>query len=140
MSNNIGELFKVLGKNETFANYVKEIENGKSTNEIIDFAVNDNDLMEQLMTLVSDVAIIKSKMEVIIGQKKRSFEKKNDNANTNAKPENNAPAESKSTDKFSNFSHKPFNLNNVVWLDENTYLERIDMRLRLVTTEFEMYY
>lgn len=150
MSNNIGELFKFLGNNETFTNYIKEIENGKSINEIVDLATNDEELMEKLTALVSDVSLIKNKMEVLIGQKKKSFDKKNETnaANSNKKQKLNdssmetatATATTTTTDPFSKFSYKPFDVNNTVFLDENIYLERIDLRLRLVTTEFELYY
>ena len=76
MSNQIGELFKILGKNEVFANYVKEIENGKTNQEIIDIALNDEALMCTLTLVVSDVEVIKNKMDVIIGQKRKNHEKK----------------------------------------------------------------
>jgi hypothetical protein len=137
MSNNIGELFKILGKNEIFANYVKEIENNKSIDEIIELALNDDVLMEQLTVVVSDVSVIKNKMEVIIGQKKKSYDKKN---NESAILENSVHVPVLITDKFSRFTYKPINENNIVWLNEDNYLEKIDYKLRLVNIDFELYY
>ena len=80
----IGELFKVLGNNEIFFNYCKEIDNNISINEIIDRAIKDTELMLILNNIIEDNDIIKKKMEIIIGQKKKMFEKKNEK-----KPEKN---------------------------------------------------
>ena len=141
MSNNIGELFKILGKNEIFTNYVKEVENNKSIDEIIDLALNDGALMEQLTSVVSDVSVIKNKMEVIIGQKKKSYDKKNNESAILENPVSvSVSVPVLITDKFSRFNYKPFNQNNIVWLNEDNYLEKIDYKLRLVNIDFELYY
>lgn len=130
--NNIGELFKVLGKNEIFANYVKEVAS-KSNEEIINFAINDNELMDSLSTIVNDIEIIKVKMDVIIGQKRKSYEKQLEKDNiTNVK--------SDCEDNVIVYKYEPLNVNNVVYSDEHFYLEKNGLRLRLVTSEFEMYY
>ena len=143
MSNQIGELFKILGKNEVFANYVKEIENGKTNQEIIDIALNDEALMCTLTLVVSDVEVIKNKMDVIIGQKRKNYEKKI----VSELKEKSIVVDTKSLiqdekeeDKFSIFNNKPINFDNVVWLNDYIYLERVNHLIRLVTTEFEMYY
>jgi len=146
MSNQIGELFKILGKNEIFANYVKEIENGKTNQEIVDFALNDEALMCSLTMVVSDVEIIKNKMDVIIGQKRKNHEKKI--ANETKEAEKSIVVDTKSLseedlvekEEVIEFKHKPINPDNVIWLNNYIYMERVDHLMRLVTTEFEMFY
>jgi hypothetical protein len=39
-----------------------------------------------------------------------------------------------------NLKYKPINQDNVVMINNYTYLERVDHRIRLVTTEYEMFY
>jgi hypothetical protein len=161
MSNQIGELFKILGKNEIFANYVKEIENGKTNQEIVDFALNDEALMCSLTMVVSDVEIIKNKMDVIIGQKRKNHEKKIVNETKEAEKsivvdtkslsktdsdedlveiEEDEKDEKDEKEEVIEFKHKPINLDNVIWLNNYIYMERVDHLMRLVTTEFEMFY
>lgn len=147
MSNQIGELFKILGKNEIFANYVKEIENGKTNQEIVDFALNDESLMCSLTMVVSDVEIIKNKMDVIIGQKRKNHEKKI--ANETKEAEKSIVVDTKSLseedlveteEEVIEFKYKPINPDNVIWLNNYIYMERVDHLMRLVTTEFEIFY
>jgi DNA-directed RNA polymerase subunit N (RpoN/RPB10) len=156
MSNQIGELFKILGKNEIFANYAKEVENGKTNQEIIDIAVNDEALMCTLTMVISDVELIKNKMEVIIGQKRKNYEKKiasetkeksivvdtKSVSNTDCKenlPETDEEQEQEQEEVIE-FKHKPINPDNVIWLNNYIYMERVKHQTRLVTTEFEIYY
>jgi len=74
MANNVGELFKILSKNEIFETYLKEIENNKSNSEIIDMAINNEELINILKNYVEDINIIKNKMDIIIGQKRKSYQ------------------------------------------------------------------
>lgn len=151
MSNQIGELFKILGKNEIFANYVKEIENGKTNQEIVDFALNDESLMCSLTMVVSDVEIIKNKMDVIIGQKRKNHEKKITNETKESEKsiivdtkslseEDLVETEEVEKEEVIEFKHKPINPDNVIWLNDYIYMERVDHLMRLVTTEFEIFY
>ena len=71
----IGELFKTLGKNEIFNELCKKIENGSSNNDIIEDAINNEELMNILKQIIEDVNVIKNKMDVLIGQKRKTFEK-----------------------------------------------------------------
>ena len=152
MSNQIGELFKILGKNEIFANYVKEIENGKTNQEIVDFALNDEALMCSLTMVVSDMEIIKNKMDVIIGQKRKNYEKKiaNETKEAETKEAEKSIVEDtkclseedlvETKEEVIEFRHKPINPDNVIWLNNYIYMERVDHLMRLVTTEFEIFY
>jgi hypothetical protein len=161
MSASIGELFKILGKNEIFSKYCKEIENEKSNNDIIDLAINDIELMNILNNVVSDISIIKNKMDVIIGQKRKLYNKNKDpednllkinkNPETNDKKKN-INKEEESIDTYEEesvdtdeeepvvFKFEPINKDNVTYLTKYIYLEKVGLRLRLVTTEFELYY
>jgi len=158
MSNQIGELFKILGKNEVFANYVKEIENGKTNQEIIDIALNDEALMCTLTLVISDVEVIKNKMDVIIGQKRKNHEKKIANEGKSnvvdslqsskkngkeslTKTEDNDESESDGeTEEVIEFISKPINPDNVVVSNNIFYMEKVNHLFRLVTREFEFYY
>ena len=155
MSNQIGELFKILGKNEIFANYAKEVENGKTNQEIIDIAVNDQALMCSLTMVVSDVEVIKNKMDVIIGQKRKNYEKKIANEVKEKCIIVDSQSVSKTDDKNNlteietneiekeeviEFKHNPINPDNVIWINKYIYMERVEHLMRLVTTEYEMFY
>ena len=152
MSNQIGELFKILGKNEIFANYAKEIENGKTNQEIIDIAVNDEALMCSLTMVVSDVEVIKNKMDVIIGQKRKNYEKKivseikekSNVVDTKSLSKTDSEEDLDETEteeeEVIEFKHKPINPDNVIWINKYIYMERVNYLIRLVTTEFEIFY
>lgn len=136
----IGELFKILGKNEKFSNYCKEIENGKSINEIIEMAMNDIELMTILNNIIEDNEVIKNKMEVIIGQKKKVYEKNKIIENKENKEEKMEKIE-KNTEKDIEYKYKPFNFNNIVYSNEDFYMEKCDNNImRLVTIDYEIYY
>jgi len=140
MNNNIGELFKTLGKNEIFSNYVMEIDNGKNNKEIIDIALNDEALMCTLTMIVSDIEIIKNKMDIIIGQKRKSYEKKNNETKVNETKVNETDLNETDLNETIEFKYQPINIENVIWLNSNSYLERVDYKMRLVTTDYEIYY
>jgi ABC-type Zn2+ transport system substrate-binding protein/surface adhesin len=159
----IGELFKNLGKNEIFANYCNEITNEKTNNEIINLALNDENLMSILKNIINNEEIIKNKMDIIIGQKRKTLEKLNnkkiievkniiveknkdneydehDEHDNNEHDEHENEDDEIEEDKFINFKYKPLNIDNVVWLDTNNYLERVSYQVRLVNINFELYY
>jgi transposase-like protein len=136
MANNVGELFKILSKNEIFETYLKEIENNKSNSEIIDMAVNNEELINILKNYVEDINIIKNKMDIIIGQKRKSYQKileKNNKINDTELNNDNDEEEII-------FKYLPINPENVVWLDKYNYIERVNNNMRLVNVNFECYY
>ena len=140
MSNNIGELFKILGKNEIFTNYVKEVENNKTTSEIIDMAINNEELMNVLLTYVSDINVIKNKMDVIIGQKRKSYEKILEKKSINKEIIDKENIDEKEIEKEIIFKYKPINPENVICLTKYFYMEKVDHLMRLVNADFEFYY
>jgi hypothetical protein len=146
MSNNVGELFKILGNNAIFLNYIK---NGFTVQDILENALNNVELMDILTQLVSDVSTIRTKMEIIIGQKLKKQKPKEEEIKVIETVENefdeNESEEIKLEieeieDPFSHMMHKPINPANVVWLWSTCYMERIDHRVRLINRDTEMYY
>lgn len=80
----IGELFKVLGNNQDFLNYIVEgHKNNQTVKEIIDVAITNEALMTILMGVIDDVSVIMSKMDIVISQKIKGI-----NAAKNKKEEN----------------------------------------------------
>ena len=159
--NNIGNLFKVLGNNEKFNNYLENGKNtGKSNNEIIDDAINDSELMEILYESVSDIKIIMQKMDVMIGQKSKNLSKKVDKnveiqinkpqKCTNLKKMNELTSENIMEDTSENILEdtsenilkkkycsrikpflEPYNLKNTTWIMEGTFIEKLDNQFTL---------
>jgi hypothetical protein len=115
----IGQLFKVLGNNSIFLNYIQP---NKTRSEIIDDAIEDEELMSVLTPLVDDVSVIRSKMDIIVGQRMKKM------------------VEEAPSDTFSLFIHKPLNVENVVLLCDSCYLERVGLSIRLVNKDIEMFY
>jgi inosine/xanthosine triphosphate pyrophosphatase family protein len=138
MSNKIGDLFKLLSKNEIFTNYLKDIEHNKTNEDIINSALNNEQLMQELTNIVDDVGIIKNKMDIIIGQKRKNYEKEREKLKE--KNEILEDVQNIEESETIEFKYLPINPEKVVWLNNYTYLERIDHMMRLVTTEYEMYY
>ena len=126
---NIGQLFKTLGNNDTFIGYINP---DKTATQIINDATNDSGLMGELLQIVDDVQLIKTKMEIVIGQRLKNVKKVSET-------DNNIVSISE-TDLFSNFKHKPLNKNNVVFLWPMCYLEHVGSTTRLVNEDIEMYY
>lgn len=141
-NNNVGELFKILGNNAIFLNYIKI---GFTVQDILENALNNVELMDILTQLVSDVSTIRTKMEIIIGQK---LKKQKVIKTEESKEEEIKVIESEEIkleieeikDPFSHMMHKPINPANVVWLWSTCYMERIDHRVRLINRDTEMYY
>lgn len=146
----IGELFKFLGKNEILENYCKEMENGASNKDILDEILKNDDLMMSLKSIIDNEDIIKSKVDVIIGQKRRIFEKNNQFQmqtqpqmqplpNNETKNKNDDDDDDKVIEEITVIS-RPFNENKAVWLTEWAFIEVVDHRTRMVTNMFECYY
>ncbi len=148
----IGELFKNLSKNNIFNEICKKMENGLSNNQVIEEAMNNEELITELKNILDDVNIIKSKMEIIIGQKRKGIEKQkeklvqnNNTNNNNNKSDQNSEKEIKmNNDEFSFFKNKPQNKNNVTWINDKTYIEQNGLNLKMVyfieDNEFVMVY
>ncbi len=150
----IGELFKTLAKNESFGKYCDELQNGKTNDEIVEMSFNDNNLMDILRGIIQDDAIIKNKMETIIGQKRKGLEKKMQQQ-TN---KNNEKQETKKHEQVNNknddndennieeeddgyvFPYKPQFPERAIWLDKYCFLEQVDHRMRLVNKDMEVFY
>jgi hypothetical protein len=151
---NIGELFKILGNNSSILNYIDNGFEHKSIKEIVEDALNDEELMEVLKLIVVDVNIIRSKMEIIIGQKIKNKlsirdkkidieeKKKNEEKETTNNVELivDELEEKEDIDLFSHMIHKPINIDNVIWLWRTCYMEQVDHRMRLINGSTEMYY
>jgi len=151
----IGELFKFLGKSDIFSKYCNDgFTLNEKNEEIIQKVFDDNELIENIFKIIDDETLIKNKMDTIIGQKRKGLEKKqakpvekqqpviiqkDDDEETEDNEEETEDNEEEKEEEVE-FKHKPFNLENVVWLNKYTYLERIGLKMRLVTTDFELYY
>jgi len=134
---NIGELFKFLGSNETFTSLCKDTE--KTNQQIIeDLFLNEN-VINDLRKIVPDDEIIKSKTLILIGQK-RKIQNKPPKQEQVVKDVPKEELEEKELETVVEFKHKPINPNKVIYLDDFTYLEPVDHRMRLVTLDYEMYY
>ena len=129
----VGELFKFLGSNDIFQGFCKESE--KTTQQIIECVFQNEELITKLRNIVSDDNIIKSKMDILIGQKRKNLNKKQEQI-----PGQNTNDKLIKKEEVQEFKHIPINPSNVTYLDNFAYIEQVDHRLRLVTHDFEMYY
>jgi hypothetical protein len=127
----VGELFKFLGSNNVFLDLCNDSE--KTNPQIIEDVFQNEELIAKLRNIVQDDSIIKSKMDILIGQKRKNQNKKQDQKQ-DQKQEQDPLEETKE------FKHTPINESNVIYLDNFAYIERVDHRMRLVTHDFEMYY
>lgn len=138
---NIGELFKFLGANEVFASLCKEIE--KTNQQIIEDMFLNETVMDDLRKFVSDDSIIKSKMDILIGQKRKSqnkMPKQVQEQNVKEVPIQETGDLETEQDKVVEFKYKPIDPSKVIYLDNFAYLEPVVHRMRLVTIDYEMYY
>ena len=70
----VGELFKFLGSNDVFLELCKDTE--KTSEQIIADVFENEELIAQLRNIIQDDSIIKSKMDILIGQKRKNQNKK----------------------------------------------------------------
>jgi hypothetical protein len=131
----VGELFKFLGSNNVFLDLCKDSE--KTNPQIIDDVFQNEELITKLRNIVQDDSIIKSKMDILIGQKRKSQNKKPDQKQDQKQEQK---QEQDPLEETKEFKHTPINESNVTYLDNFAYIERVDHRMRLVTHDFDMYY
>jgi hypothetical protein len=131
---NIGQLFKTLGNNSTFLGYITQ---DKTSAEIIDQAISDETLMSELLNIVNDVSLIKSKMDIVIGQRLKSMKKVVESENIIVSI---SDTPDQCQDPFTLFTQKPINKDNVIFLWSTCYLERVGKTTRLVNKDIEMFY
>ena len=124
----IGELFKFLGANESFLSLCQDIQ--KTNQQIIENAFQNEELITSLRNIVQDDNIIKAKMEIIIGQKKKGQPKKQEQIQE----------DTNIVEELVDFKYKPINPSKVVYLGNFAYVEPVDYRVRLVTHDYELYY
>jgi len=139
---NIGQLFKTLGNNSTFLGYITQ---DKTSAEIIDQAMSDETLMSELLNIVNDVSLIKSKMDIVIGQRLKSMKKVVEPENiivsiSDADVQDQDQDQDQDPDPFTLFTQKPINKENVIFLWSTCYLERVGLKTRLVNEDIEMFY
>jgi len=129
---NIGDLFKFLGSNDVFNTLCQDTE--KTNEQVIESVFQNEELLTSLKIFVQDDAVIKSKLVVLIGQKR-----KNQNKITNQNKRQNTD-EAKESSPQVEFKCKPLDISKVVYLNDYAYLEQVDHRIRLVTINDEIYY
>ena len=127
----VGELFKFLGSNDIFLNLCKDSE--KTNQEVIEYVFQNEDLINKLKNIVQDENIIKSKMDILIGQKRKNQNKKQEQT---LKQED----QLEEVKEVKEFKYPPINPSKAVYLGDFAYVEQVDHRMRLVTVDFEMYY
>ena len=93
-------------------------------------------------------------MDILIGQKRKSQNKKPDQKQSQDKKQDKQDKQDKqeTQDKEDTqepqdkqepkkeFKHVPINPSKVIYLDDFAYIEQVDHRMRLVTHDCEMYY
>jgi len=136
----VGELFKFLGSNDVFLDLCKDTE--KTNQQLIEVVFQNEELISQLRNIIQDDSIIKSKMDILIGQKRKNQNKKQEQKQDKTQqPENNEQQENKEQpENKKEFKHGPINPSKVIYLDNFAYIEQVDNRMRLVTHDYEMYY
>jgi hypothetical protein len=142
---NVGELFKVLGNNEIFNSYCQD--KTKSNDNVLNESFNNEELMTILRSIVNDDNVIKSKMEVIIGQKRKNANKQKTNNVTTISSTNETVSASTRVEEEKEieetkpkFAFEPINQDNVIYLNDHSYLERVGIQMRLVTVDYELFY
>jgi hypothetical protein len=129
----VGELFKFLGSNDIFHDLCKDC--GKTNQQVIADVFENDELISKLRNIVQDDNIIKSKMDILIGQKRKTQNKKQEPRQQELKE--NKLEEAKEVKEF---KYLPINPSKVTYLDNFAYIEQVDHRIRLVTHDYEMYY
>lgn len=145
----VGELFKFLGSNDVFLDLCKDSE--KTNPQIIADVFQNEELIVKIRNIVQDDSIIKSKMDILIGQKRKNQNKKPDQKQEQNKKQDQDKKQDQKQEQTNNqeqyqleenkeFKYTPINESNVTYLDNFAYIERVEHRMRLVTHDFEMYY
>ena len=129
----VGELFKFLGSNNVFLDLCKDTE--KTNQQLIEVVFQNEELIAQLRNIIQDDSLIKSKMDILIGQKRKSQNKKQDQ---DKKHDDTLQLEEQENKK--EFKYVPINPSKVIYLDDFAYIEQVGHRMRLVTRDYEMYY
>ena len=136
----VGELFKFLGSNDIFLDLCKD--SGKTNQQIIEDVFQNEELIGKVRNIIQDDSLIKSKMDILIGQKKKNQNKKPEqkphSANKEQDQKQDQVEEQQETKK--EFKHVPINPSKVIYLDDFAYIEQVGHRMRLVTRDYEMYY
>lgn len=142
---NVGELFKVLGNNEIFNSYCQD--KTKSNIDVLNESINNEEIMKVLRNIVNDDNIIKSKMDVIIGQKRKNSNKQKTNNVSTISSRNETEVVSTDVEddkeleeRKIEFKFEPINQYNVIYLNDYAYLERVGIQMRLVTVDYEIFY
>ena len=136
----VGELFKFLGSNDVFLDLCKDTE--KTSEQIIANVFENEELIAKVRTIIQDDSLIKSKMDILIGQKRKSQNKKPDQKQSQDKKQDKQDKQDKEDkqEPKKEFKHVPINPSKVIYLDDFAYIEQVDHRMRLVTHDCEMYY
>lgn len=127
----VGELFKFLGSNDIFLDLCKD--SGKTNQQIIEDVFQNEELISKVRNILQDDGIIKSKMDILIGQKRKNQNKKQEQPFVNK-------SQQEEVNEVKEFKHLPINPSKVTYLGDFAYMEQVDHRIRLVTPDFEMYY
>jgi hypothetical protein len=146
---NIGELFKYMGGNKTFETLCND--SNKSNDQVIESVYQDEELINKIRTFSQDDDVIKSKLVILIGQKRKpqkqiqkpQVQDKTEKQVVNEEQVVNKEQvvnEDEAVDEKPVFKYKPFDVSKVVYLNDYAYIEKVDHRMRLVTLEYEIYY
>ena len=133
----VGELFKFLGSNDIFHVLCKDSE--KTNQQVIADVFENEELISKLRNIVQDDNIIKSKMDILIGQKRKNQNKKQEPKQQETETRKQEVNENK-LEEVKEFKYLPINPSKVTYLDNFAYIEQVDHRIRLVTQDYEMYY
>lgn len=131
----VGELFKFLGANDIFQSLCQDSE--KTTQQIISIVFENEELITSLRNIVQDDNIIKSKMDILIGQKRKNQNKKQEQV---TKLTLASVADINDQEQIQEFKYSPNDPSKVIYLDNFAFIEQVDYRMRLVTHNYELYY
>lgn len=117
MSNPQSELFKELSSNEIFAKYLSQL-NELDEATVLTNALNDNELMQKLVSIINDLEIIKTKMQIKINQANKGKNKITSNPTLNY----------------------PYEENNILYLTDTIKIVKKGLEYKIVTPEYVMNY